>query len=129
MRRSDAATDQRGMDLLRPIVPGPRRARRLARTLRCVRRRRRPGGGQDSATTLPFAARLCAAVALAGAFVIAEGIEDQDTLAFLQHIDTSDPRPETLIQGGQGYGLGRPAPDLPTDAPGLLAALTLPVGR
>jgi diguanylate cyclase (GGDEF)-like protein len=64
-----------------------------------------------------------------GAFVIAEGIEDQDTLAFLQHIDTSDPRPETLIQGGQGYGLGRPAPDLPTDAPGLLAALTLPVGR
>jgi hypothetical protein len=50
-------------------------------------------------------------------------------VTFLQHIDTNDPRPETLIQGGQGYGLGRPAPGIPTGAPGLLAGLTVPVPR
>ena len=48
-----------------------------------------------------------------GAYVIAEGIEDQDTLAFLHTIDDQDDRPRTIIQGGQGYELGRPSPWLP----------------
>lgn len=48
-----------------------------------------------------------------GAFVIAEGIEDEDTLQFLRSIDDSDLQIETIIGGGQGYRLGRPAPTLP----------------
>jgi diguanylate cyclase (GGDEF)-like protein len=46
-----------------------------------------------------------------GAYVIAEGIEDHDTLAFLAAIGDRDARVERIIQGGQGYGLGRPTPD------------------
>ncbi len=45
-----------------------------------------------------------------GAFVIAEGIEDQDTLAFLRGIAAEDLQTGTVIQGGQGFELGRPAP-------------------
>jgi len=45
-----------------------------------------------------------------GSYVIAEGIENQETLEFLAAIDERDIRPERIIQGGQGYGLGRPAP-------------------
>jgi diguanylate cyclase (GGDEF)-like protein len=44
-----------------------------------------------------------------GAFVIAEGIEDQETLEFLQALDDRAVQGEIVIQGGQGYGLGRPA--------------------
>ena len=44
-----------------------------------------------------------------GAFVIAEGIEDDETLTFLHNIDELG---NTIIQGGQGYGLGRPAPTI-----------------
>ncbi|MEA2398939.1 MAG: hypothetical protein QOK25_2495 [Thermoleophilaceae bacterium] len=54
-----------------------------------------------------------------GAFVIAEGIEDKDTLDFLRGIDDAE-RPDAIIQGGQGYGLGRPSPDLPSASPSLL---------
>jgi diguanylate cyclase (GGDEF)-like protein len=43
-----------------------------------------------------------------GAFVIAEGIEDRETLDFLHTIDDHAPRGDVVIQGGQGYGLGRP---------------------
>jgi diguanylate cyclase (GGDEF)-like protein len=49
-----------------------------------------------------------------GAFVIAEGIEDDETLAFLHGLDEAG---DLVIQGGQGYGLGRPAmtlQDIPT---------------
>ena len=46
-----------------------------------------------------------------GSYVIAEGIEDQETLDFLDAIDESDIRPDRIIQGGQGFGLGRPALD------------------
>jgi diguanylate cyclase (GGDEF)-like protein len=49
-----------------------------------------------------------------GAFVIAEGIEDA---ALLEYVRTIDDRllhnGTTIIQGGQGYGLGRPSPQLP----------------
>jgi diguanylate cyclase (GGDEF)-like protein len=55
-----------------------------------------------------------------GAFVIAEGIEDEDTLEFLRSIDDRQLISDTIIQGGQGYGLGRPAPEI---APGLPAML------
>jgi diguanylate cyclase (GGDEF)-like protein len=46
-----------------------------------------------------------------GSYVIAEGIEDQQTLDFLASIDDRDVHLEQIIQGGQGFGLGRPAPD------------------
>jgi diguanylate cyclase (GGDEF)-like protein len=55
-----------------------------------------------------------------GAFVIAEGIEDQDTLQFLRSIDTSDLLADTIIQGGQGYGLGRPSPNITPPQPDAL---------
>jgi diguanylate cyclase (GGDEF)-like protein len=44
-----------------------------------------------------------------GAFVIAEGIEDEETLAFLRGLEGIEFEPGTIIQGGQGYGLGRPS--------------------
>ena len=37
-----------------------------------------------------------------GAFVIAEGIEDEDMLKFLRGIDDRDLSSHTIIQGGQG---------------------------
>jgi hypothetical protein len=46
-----------------------------------------------------------------GAFVIAEGIEDGDTLRFLRGIDERELSSHTIIQGGQGFGLGRPSPE------------------
>jgi diguanylate cyclase (GGDEF)-like protein len=46
-----------------------------------------------------------------GAFVIAEGIEDLGMLDFIRHIDDDETRRKAIIQGGQGYGLGRPAAD------------------
>ena len=49
-----------------------------------------------------------------GAFVIAEGIEDQDTLAFLRGIGVQDLQTDTVIQGGQGFELGRPEPAIGT---------------
>lgn len=55
-----------------------------------------------------------------GSFVIAEGIENQETLDFLGALDDWDLRPDRIIQGGQGYGLGRPGPHLAPEPPGLL---------
>jgi diguanylate cyclase (GGDEF)-like protein len=43
-----------------------------------------------------------------GAFVIAEGIEDDETLAFLHAIDERELHGDVVIQGGQGFSLGRP---------------------
>jgi diguanylate cyclase (GGDEF)-like protein len=49
-----------------------------------------------------------------GAYVIAEGIEDDALLDYVRTIDERIPRDiATMIQGGQGYGLGRPSPDVP----------------
>jgi len=63
-----------------------------------------------------------------GSFVIAEGIEDQETLDFLSEIEDRDLRSDRIIQGGQGYGLGRPSPHLASEPPSLLrhAVLHLP---
>ena len=52
------------------------------------------------------------------AFVIAEGIEDQDTLDFLRRIDDGELQPGRIFQGGQGFGLGTPAASL-TSLPAL----------
>src|SRR4029077_2898519 len=47
-----------------------------------------------------------------GAFVIAEGIEDEDILEFLRGINQEHQlASDTIIQGGQGFGLGRPSHD------------------
>lgn len=54
-----------------------------------------------------------------GAFVIAEGIEDEDTLDFLRRIGDRDLSDTAIIQGGQGYGLGRPSPDPSTESPAI----------
>jgi EAL domain-containing protein (putative c-di-GMP-specific phosphodiesterase class I) len=55
-----------------------------------------------------------------GAFVIAEGVEDEDTLEFLRGIDELDLRPDTVIQGGQGFGLGRPSHGISPETPSAL---------
>jgi diguanylate cyclase (GGDEF)-like protein len=47
-----------------------------------------------------------------GAFVIAEGIEDADLLDFLGDVADGRYGGDTIIQGGQGYGLGRPSLEL-----------------
>jgi diguanylate cyclase (GGDEF)-like protein len=52
-----------------------------------------------------------------GAFVIAEGIEDEETLAFLRGIDDHDLHVDTIIRGGQGGELGRPSPGMPPGVP------------
>jgi diguanylate cyclase (GGDEF)-like protein len=52
--------------------------------------------------------------------VIAEGIEDKETLDFLTQIDTEAPRTRRIITGGQGYGLGRPSALLPRQRPDIL---------
>jgi diguanylate cyclase (GGDEF)-like protein len=52
-----------------------------------------------------------------GAFVIAEGIEDEETLAFLRGIDDHDLHVDTIIKGGQGGELGRPSPEMPPGVP------------
>lgn len=52
--------------------------------------------------------------------VIAEGIEDQETLDFLGQIDTQARRTQRIITGGQGYGLGRPGPGIPLEPPAIV---------
>jgi EAL domain-containing protein (putative c-di-GMP-specific phosphodiesterase class I) len=57
-----------------------------------------------------------------GALVIAEGIEDEETLGFLRTLDEQILDSEPVIQGGQGFGLGRPSPSLPSQVPDILHA-------
>lgn len=52
-----------------------------------------------------------------GAFVIAEGIEDEETLEFLRGVEPPNVQPGTIIQGGQGFKLGYPSPQMPTGRP------------
>jgi diguanylate cyclase (GGDEF)-like protein len=56
-----------------------------------------------------------------GAFVIAEGIEDEGSLKFLRSINEEhELGSDTIIQGGQGYGLGRPSHELTPGSPAIL---------
>ncbi len=52
-----------------------------------------------------------------GAFVIAEGVEDEETLRFLRGIDGHDLHVATIVRGGQGGELGSPATELPPGVP------------
>jgi len=49
-----------------------------------------------------------------GSFVIAEGVEDEETLRFLRSIDVQDLHADTIIQGGQGGELGSPSSVMPS---------------
>jgi diguanylate cyclase (GGDEF)-like protein len=49
-----------------------------------------------------------------GSFVIAEGVEDEETLRFLRSIDVQDLHADTIIQGGQGGELGSPSAVMPS---------------
>jgi diguanylate cyclase (GGDEF)-like protein len=55
-----------------------------------------------------------------GSFVIAEGVENEETLRFLRSIDVQDLHVDTIIQGGQGGELGLPGAVVPPDIPGPL---------
>jgi diguanylate cyclase (GGDEF)-like protein len=55
-----------------------------------------------------------------GSYVIAEGIEDQECLEYLRDIDDRDARPDRIIQGGQGFRLGRPAAHVSAPPPAVL---------
>jgi EAL domain-containing protein (putative c-di-GMP-specific phosphodiesterase class I) len=55
-----------------------------------------------------------------GAFVIAEGIEDEDTLEFLRALDDGELVADVIVRGGQGFGLGRPSLDLAPSSPAML---------
>ena len=48
-----------------------------------------------------------------GAVVIAEGIEDLETLEYLRGLDRNELSDTSMIQAGQGYQLGRPSPLMP----------------
>lgn len=48
-----------------------------------------------------------------GSVVIAEGIEDEETLEFLQGLGASGMAPGTVVSAGQGFFLARPAPARP----------------
>jgi len=61
-----------------------------------------------------------------GAYVIAEGIEDDTLLDWVRTIDDTIPREAAMVQGGQGYGLGRPSAAIPA-AGATLAAPAQPV--
>jgi diguanylate cyclase (GGDEF)-like protein len=61
-----------------------------------------------------------------GAFVIAEGVEDEETLEFLYGVEVLGVEPgTTVIQGGQGFELGYPSPQMPTASRGRFAVRQL----
>jgi diguanylate cyclase (GGDEF)-like protein len=51
-----------------------------------------------------------------GSYVIAEGIEDNETLGFVRHLEDDLTVARPHIHGGQGYGLGRPEAAMPRPA-------------
>ncbi len=51
-----------------------------------------------------------------GSFVIAEGVEDEETLRFLRSLEVADLHVDTIIQGGQGGELGVPSAVIPNRA-------------
>jgi EAL domain-containing protein (putative c-di-GMP-specific phosphodiesterase class I) len=61
-------------------------------------------------------AAITAFAAQTGAYVIAEGIEDDSVLDLVRDADGSMGHQSPRIDGGQGYRLGRPAPVMPEPA-------------
>jgi diguanylate cyclase (GGDEF)-like protein len=57
-----------------------------------------------------------------GSLVIAEGVEDEETLEFLRGIETVDVRPGKIIQAGQGFRLGYPSTEMPGTDPAARSA-------
>jgi len=76
--------------------------------------------GTDAAAR-GLVAAIVAFAAMTGAYVIAEGIEDQAMLDMLRPADSADRRTAHQIHGVQGYYLGRPAAAFAT-----VAAFTVP---
>jgi diguanylate cyclase (GGDEF)-like protein len=76
-----------------------------------------------AATTEPTARAVLMAMATfahgTGSYVIAEGIEDQETLDFLDHIGKQHRTIGNIIRGGQGFGLGRPSGNTRPEPPRL----------
>jgi diguanylate cyclase (GGDEF)-like protein len=65
-----------------------------------------------------------------GAFVIAEGIEDEGMLEFLRAINQRhELASDVIIQGGQGFGLGRPSHELSPHSPAILHGAADAAGR
>ena len=83
----------------------------------------------SAAATEPGALAVLVAMAAfarqTGAFVIAEGIEDEETLKFLRTIDYPTVESGLIIQGGQGFGLGRPSPYVSAQPPDILRSGSL----
>ena len=63
---------------------------------------------------------IAAFVRQTGAFVIAEGIEDEVTLKFLRGIDDRYHSAHAIVQGGHGFGLERPTSELSSERRGIL---------
>ena len=59
-----------------------------------------------------------------GAFVIAEGIEDDYTLDILRDLEQERTDSHAIVQGGQGYGLGKPSPKIDIELPASLRPLS-----
>ena len=78
----------------------------------------------DAATIEPSARAVLMAMATyahqTGAFVIAEGIQDEDTLEFLCALNDRDDQPHRIIGGGQGFTLGHPTSHIDTACPPIL---------
>ena len=68
--------------------------------------------GHDSAARAVLPA-IAAFASQTGATVIAEGIEDDDVLALVRRIDELIDAAGPRIHAGQGFGLGRPAAEMP----------------
>ena len=84
--------------------------RRRVREDRPQHRRRRPPTEPNARAVLMAMATFARQT---GAFVIAEGIEDRETLDFLRGVKPLDHEPVAIIQGGQGFELGRPSDVFP----------------
>jgi EAL domain-containing protein (putative c-di-GMP-specific phosphodiesterase class I) len=68
--------------------------------------------GEDSAARAVLLA-IAAFASQTGATVIAEGIEDENVLALVRRIDELIDAAGPRIHAGQGFGLGRPAAEMP----------------
>lgn len=58
-----------------------------------------------------------------GAFVIAEGIEDDDALDILRNFKQDYADSRWIVEGGQGYGLGRPSSEIDVQLPSPFGAV------